>query len=53
MIYFLQQFGLACIKAFAINLQRPPRTQQAPRASSGTARAPPSLISPFSTDPGV
>eukprot|EP00985_Skeletonema_marinoi_P012317 scaffold5920_cov204-Skeletonema_marinoi.AAC.6 len=37
-IHFLQQFGLACTKAFAIHLRRPTRTQQAPQASSGTAR---------------
>eukprot|EP00985_Skeletonema_marinoi_P007172 scaffold3134_cov155-Skeletonema_marinoi.AAC.5 len=49
----LQQFGLACTKAFAIHLRRPTRTQQAPQASSGTARAPPGLSSPFSTDPRV
>eukprot|EP00984_Skeletonema_dohrnii_P017293 scaffold7854_cov100-Skeletonema_dohrnii-CCMP3373.AAC.2 len=30
-----------------------PHTHQAPRASSGTARAPPGLSSPFSTDPCV
>eukprot|EP00984_Skeletonema_dohrnii_P024660 scaffold13806_cov80-Skeletonema_dohrnii-CCMP3373.AAC.1 len=30
-----------------------PPTQQAPRASSGTARTPPGLSSPFSTDPCV
>eukprot|EP00985_Skeletonema_marinoi_P018021 scaffold10020_cov161-Skeletonema_marinoi.AAC.7 len=30
-IHFLQQFGLACTKAFAIHLRRPTRTQQAPR----------------------
>eukprot|EP00984_Skeletonema_dohrnii_P020760 scaffold10192_cov121-Skeletonema_dohrnii-CCMP3373.AAC.2 len=52
-IHFLQQFGLACTKAFAIHLRRPTRTQQVPRASSGTARAPPGLSSPFSTDPRV
>eukprot|EP00985_Skeletonema_marinoi_P007946 scaffold3542_cov104-Skeletonema_marinoi.AAC.3 len=52
-IHFLQQFGLACTKAFAIHLRRPTRTQQAPQASSGTARAPPGLSSPFSTDPRV
>jgi len=52
-IHFLQQFSLACTKAFAIHLRRPTRTQQAPQASSGTARAPPGLSSPFSTDPRV
>ncbi len=56
-IYFLQQFGLACTKAFAIasHIRRllRTRTQQAPQASSGPTWVPPGLNSPFSTDTGV
>ena len=52
-ISFLQQFGLACTKAFASHIRRPIRTQRAPQASSGPTRAPPGLNSPFSTNTGV
>ncbi len=49
-IHFLQQFGLACTKAFVLHIRRPVRTQQAPQEPSGPARAPPGLNSSFSTD---
>ncbi len=44
---------IACTKACAFHIRRPVRTQQAPQASSGPARAPPGLNSSFSTDTGV
>mmetsp|Transcript_23067 Transcript_23067/g.32939 ORF Transcript_23067/g.32939 Transcript_23067/m.32939 type:complete len:162 (-) Transcript_23067:114-599(-) len=52
-ISFLQQFGLACTKAFAIHLRRPTRTRQSPQVPPGPSRAPPGLNSPFSTGASV
>ena len=49
-VHFLQQFGLACTKAFAIHLQRkptrPPRSRATP-ARNSPSRNPPGLTSHY------
>ena len=50
--FFLQQFGLACTKAFAIHLRRKPSNAPRPHPSPpGPNRTPPGLSNPYSTTP--
>ncbi len=49
-IHFLQQFGLACTKAFANHLRRRPHKQRSITSTPSSSRAPPGLSSPFSSD---
>jgi len=50
--FFLQQFGLACTKAFAIHLRRKPSNATRPHPSPpGPNRTPPGLSNPYSTTP--
>jgi hypothetical protein len=49
-IHFLQQFGLACTKAFANHLRRRPHKQRSISSTPSSSRAPPGLSSPFSSD---
>jgi len=52
-IHFLQQFGLACTKAFATHLRRRPHKQRSIATTPSSARAPPGLSSPFSPDTSI